>query len=809
MTPRTRFYIVAAIAFLLVTTGATALFCLKSYFEGKDLNARAYRELTAGNFEAAIPLYNQASGKIMDATARALVYGNRGWCYTKCGNDDRAIRDFTESIRLDPRPTYSVLDRGLAYYRKGEVDKALADFETALAKDPNLTEAHYRRAVIYAWKGELEKAIASYNETIRCEPRNPQFFAERGLVYNANDQPDPAIASFDAALHLNPTLPIALINRARAYLRKGDPERGLKDVTALIETMPGVPAPVFARAYIYLDRGLIEKAAPDVEESLRLAPNLDVPYLLRAWSKALERDWPEVVRDAERAIALNPNIAYAHYLLGRGLSGQGKYEEAIAEFDRALRLEPGSIWALYFRAQNYAYREEYTRALDEMRQTVARFPKNAAAHAALGWFFATCPHDAYRNGDAAVAEALQGCELSHWGEYVAVDALAAAYAEQGDFDEAINFAEYALSFPNIAPKERSATEWRLSRYQLRLAVRDLGGAELTRSLFEEGVNAYAHQEYDRAIKCFNMLLPPNPGASVAAALFHFFAGAYDKKFRPPWAPEATAEMTNAFYYRGAAFEKKREWDNAIADFSTTIWRDPRSRLALAERSACYQHKGEPERALADLDEMTRLDPNDALAHALRADIWQTNGKPEEAAEAAALAIRLDPKLPLAHDVRGRIFAARKDDEQADREFKEAERLEPDHVLDILQGAYAFERRRDYKLAELEFREVAERFPRSSKAHNAIAWFLATCPEAQRRNGKEAVHFATLACELSQWNDSAVLDTLAAAYAETGDFDRAVKFVKQALSRNPDDDERKELEAHLTAFQHRQPWRNKH
>ena len=266
-------------------------------------------------------------------------------------------------------------------------------------------------------------------------------------------------------------------------------------------------------------------------------------------------------------------------------------------------------------------------------------------------------------------------------------------------------------------------------------------------------------------------------------------------------------MTNGFYYRGLSYERKREWDKAIADFSTAIWREPRSRLALAERGICCNRKGEPEQALRDFEAMMQFDPDDALGHALRADALEIMGQPDKALEEAATAIQLDHKLALAHEVRGRAWLRKKEEEKAVREFEEAERAEPNHFRVILASAYAFQRRRDYKSALAEFLETAERLHRSANSQNALAWFLATCPDSHFRNGREAITRATLACELTQWKDSGYLDTLAAAYAECGEFEQANKFVKEAVARlSPTSESRSEIEQHVASFERRQPWR---
>jgi tetratricopeptide (TPR) repeat protein len=619
MAPRTKFYIVVAVALLIVGGIATAVSCVVSFFQGKGLIARAYREEEQGHFDAAIALYDSASHKLLSSTDLALVYGNRGWCYTHKEMDDQAIRDFTESVRLDPQPVYSVLDRGLAYHRKGEFEKARADYDTAISKDPNAVDALYNRGLIFATRGEWTRAIADFTEAIRCQPENAQFFVERGIASAALNQLDAAIANFDAALTFNPIHAGAYIQRAEVYDRKGDPAKGLADVTEAIRKMPDVERLYYARASIYLERGTIDKALAACDEALRLSPRYDLAFLTRARGFAQMHDWDKCLRDVDAALAITPRSEWGHYLRGRALTARGEFDEAISEFDKTLALNPADTWAILFRAANYTYRQEYSRARDDLRQAVEHFPSAAVPHFGLAWFLATCPNDAYRDGAEAIAEALKACDLLDWNKWYVLDTLAAAYAEHGQFDEAIRYANDALRLPIPSPPDRSLIERRLAGYNDRIAVRDLPPSNAGHRPVDEAISAYARRNYDRAIARLNSMLPPNPGASVTAKWFHFFDGTYGEHGLTPTALSDRRDRANAFYYRALAYEKKNELDNAIADFSTALSLEPESAVCFRDRGFAYYEKSAYQPALEDFAEALRFNPNDALAYCYRAE----------------------------------------------------------------------------------------------------------------------------------------------------------------------------------------------
>lgn len=94
--------------------------------------------------------------------------------------------------------------------------------------------------------------------------------------------------------------------------------------------------------------------------------------------------------------------------------------------------------------------------------------------------------------------------------------------------------------------------------------------------------------------------------------------------------------------------------------------------------------------------------------------------------------------------------------------------------------------------------------------NNLAWLLATSPEDNLRNAKRAIELATKACELTEYKRAHILSTLAAGYAESGDFDAAIKWSKKALEVGKNDGQiGEQLEEELKSYQARKPWREKH
>src|SRR5580704_17342128 len=104
-----------------------------------------------------------ASGKF-SGEELAPFYVSRGVVYKNKRGLDRAIADFDQAIRLDPKNTDAYTLRGMAWQTKGDLDRAIVDYDQTIRIDPKNTGAYTVRGVAWAAKGDFDRAIADYGQ---------------------------------------------------------------------------------------------------------------------------------------------------------------------------------------------------------------------------------------------------------------------------------------------------------------------------------------------------------------------------------------------------------------------------------------------------------------------------------------------------------------------------------------------------------------------------------------------------------------------------------------------------------------------
>jgi len=151
----------------------------------------------------------------------AAAYLNRGNVYLSKSDFDRAFADFNEAIRLDPKSAWAYATRGNLYKNKGDFDHAIADLSESIRLDPAYALPHFSRGDLYRMKGDLARAMTDMNDTVRLDPNYALAYFTRGrLSYMLGNSPA-ALEDFGKAIKLNGDDATTYFNRGIAYYVTG------------------------------------------------------------------------------------------------------------------------------------------------------------------------------------------------------------------------------------------------------------------------------------------------------------------------------------------------------------------------------------------------------------------------------------------------------------------------------------------------------------------------------------------------------------------------------------------------------------
>jgi arylsulfatase A-like enzyme/Flp pilus assembly protein TadD len=243
------------------------------------------------------------------------------------------------------------------------------------------------------------------------------------------------------------------------------------------------------------------------------------------------------------------------------------------------------------------------------------------------------------------------------------------------------------------------------------------------------------------------------------------------RLKPDW-PEVHSNLAGALYKRG-------EIDKAIAHWSEALrlkpdWDDVRENLnKLAEEE-------KRKATIAQGIEKAKQNPDDPNAHDELAKMLYQHGRVSLAIEHWTEAVRLRPNWAEAHNGLATAFYRLGKIDEAIEHWSEAVRLKRDWAEARNSLATAFYRQGDVEQSIMHWTEAVNLRPDWAEAHNNLAWVLATIEDEKLRNPAEAVRLAERACELTDYKQPGMLDTLGVAYAAAGRFAEAVKTAEKGI-----------------------------
>jgi tetratricopeptide (TPR) repeat protein len=273
----------------------------------------------------------------------------------------------------------------------------------------------------------LDEAVAYFTKKLAGNPKDVHALTARGVALMAKNQPDKALADFNQAIQLDPKATLAYYHRANLAYGKAQYDKALADYNTVIRSDPEFDWAYHVRGWIYYRKKDYDKALADYETALRLVPTETVFYRDRG------------------------NIALA----------RKQYDKALADYSRSIELDPTYAVPRLQRGKTWAAKKEYAKALADYEKAAQLAPQSSLFHVSLALFRAGCPDARWRDGKKSLEAARKAYELTKGPNELA--ALAAAHAELGQFDKAVEWQTKAVA--SASAQEKDQYRDRLKRYQ--------------------------------------------------------------------------------------------------------------------------------------------------------------------------------------------------------------------------------------------------------------------------------------------------------------------------------------------------------
>ena len=247
---------------------------------------------------------------------------------------------------------------------------------------------------------------------------------------------------------------------------------------------------------------------------------------------------------------------------------------------------------------------------------------------------------------------------------------------------------------------------------------------------------------------------------------------------------------------------------ALAKINSILKLEPKNDSALLVRCRFYAALNELDKMVDDLGALSDIHPENVAIYQQRAAIYKYQKKFNLAIADYRKASKIEPrKIEHVLSILSILIQDKKDVTSGIAEASRIIHAFPKNKPSYFFRGYLWADNGDMSNAYKDLSTVVQIDKKSIEAYNAMAWWMATYPDKKYRNGAQAVKYALMACENSAWKNAKVIDTLAASYAEVGDFKESLEIIALALKLvKPTSPEKQELMKHKELFEQHKPVR---
>jgi tetratricopeptide (TPR) repeat protein len=251
--------------------------------------------------------------------------------------------------------------------------------------------------------------------------------------------------------------------RAEVYLTKREFEKAVEDANKALEIKPDVLAVILTRARANLALKNLEKAKEDIEVVEQAEPNAAAVTLgLKLDIAIQEKKYAEAIQMMEPIVQQNPENPELLLQLGMLYHSDNRSKRALRIADRLIKAKPDEWQAYRFRGDVLLAQGKHADAIRDYQTAIENISKDdedinddySGILNNLSWVMATSPEDSIRDAKLSLEYGLKACELTKFEKPHILSTLAAAYAENGQFDKAIEWSKKAVELGRIQKHEQ-------------------------------------------------------------------------------------------------------------------------------------------------------------------------------------------------------------------------------------------------------------------------------------------------------------------------------------------------------------------
>jgi tetratricopeptide (TPR) repeat protein len=483
-------------------------------------------------------------------------------------------------------------------------------------------------------------------------------------------------------------------------------------------------------------------------------------------------------------IAKRPENWRAYASLGHAAVAAGDKAKALDLYRQAQERNPTEPQVNLYLGQVLDSQGKPLEAIEHFRLAVKSQPDSGLANGALGRALAK-----QGQSDEALASLREAVRLDP-ASPDARDELARLLIQRGKFDEAIEQAEAALAVQSdYAPAHDSLARGLVSKGQYAEAIAHARAAlaadpTLSDSAYTLGVALSKTGKYAEAVGYMEKDLarrPKDVDANFNLAMLYDKSGQLDKAASLyERVLDLDRNHQGAHLNLGAIREHQGRIDDAITEYSALLGGDTHDPAIEARIGNLYARQGDLRHAIAHLETAVAAEPRNADVHFQLAACYVQAHQDDDAVQHYRSAIEIRPDSVAGHNDLAVVLARQGKMEEAERQFSDAIKLDPNHASAHTNLGMVFLREGKRADAIEQWRIAAKLAPNDATLMRNLAWSLATSSDSKVRNGAEAVRWAQRAVDLTDNNDPNSLGILAGAYAEAGQFPKAVESGERAL-----------------------------